>query len=165
MRILTSCFFVLLEAAIVPRVGESAGQISAIEPLSKEWAPLGMVTAVHVLFDKDAGLALRVLEADGSSSVAVNPVTLFVVATNQGTSDLKEYIWRLPKGVARVRKTSVIACGLLIAVDTEVMDNERASLTRKPSNLKLCILDSKHELQSTLTMDEIRDDPSRLMRK
>jgi hypothetical protein len=131
------------------------GEPTAIEPLPKEWAPMAMITGFHSLVHQKSGLVLRVLEADGSSSVAENPVSLFIVATNQGTSDLREHVWRLPRGVARVKKVSASKCGLDILVDMDVANEAQGSVKQKPATISACFIDAKEELQSCLQVSEV----------
>jgi hypothetical protein len=75
----------------------ATGSSQEVKPLPAQWNPLAIITGYHSLVNRKAGLAIRVLEADGSASVADNPVSLFVVATNGGPRILSnisgEYLW------------------------------------------------------------------------
>ena len=96
------------------------GESAEIAPLAgHEAGLLGVVTGLHSVRHKKSGLEARLLEADGSGSVAHDPIALFLVVTNNGTSDLKEHVWRLPRGVARVRGLSETACGVDASVEVD----------------------------------------------
>src|ERR1051325_1941054 len=71
-----------------------------------EVSELAMVTGFHRVTHKASGFDVRLLEADGSATVAWDPVSLFLVVTNNGTTDSERRIWRLPRGVERVRGMS-----------------------------------------------------------
>jgi hypothetical protein len=124
-----------------------------VAPLSEEWNPLTMITGFHSVSNKKARLAIRVLEADGSASVAENPVSLFVVATNGGTSDVKQHVWRLPGGVERVKKVSASKCG----VDIQAEIDDAASSEpggRAAIVIKACFIRGDGELESQLRIEE-----------
>ncbi len=128
---------------------------TAVEALTgQEWQKLAMITAVHSVRDKKAGLAMRVLEADGSSSVAENPVSLFVVATNDGTSDVDEHIWMLPAGVAKVIRVSACRCGVEIAADVEGEPSEPGAPGRiSRSTIRACFRDNHGRMGTKLTVE------------
>ena len=148
------CKVFLIAGIVALGPGGVHGESPTIEPLPKEWAPLAMITGFHSLVHKKSGLVLRVLEADGSSSAAENPVSLFIVATNQGTSDLREYVWKLPRGVARVKKVTSSTCGLDIVADVDAADGEQRVVGQKPRVIKACFVDAKGELESHLRLLE-----------
>jgi hypothetical protein len=100
-----------------------------------------------------ARLELRVLEADGSESVAHDPVQIFVVATNRGTGDLRMHVWRLPRTVAVIRAVKLTGCGLEIAVDIDDRDDDDDDSFR-PLSLKACFIDERGHLQSELQLSE-----------
>jgi hypothetical protein len=66
-------------------------------PEGPEGKVLGRVTGFHSVRHKKFGLEARLLEADGSPSVGENPVALYLVVTNNGTSDLVERVWHMPR--------------------------------------------------------------------
>jgi hypothetical protein len=134
---------------------------NTLAPLSKEWAPLAMITKLHSLAHRKSGLTVRVLESDGSASVAENPISLFVVATNGGTSDLREYVWRLPGGVARLKKLLPSECGVDIAAEIDVQDSERGVSKKRSVVMKACFIDSKGTLESQLKLDDGSVAPAR----
>src|SRR5437763_5831259 len=80
----------------------SRGQ-EAIKPLGAEWVTLAIITDFHQVFDKQNELEVRLLEADGSATVAMNPVALYVVITNSSSAaDLQSHVWLLPQRVSKV---------------------------------------------------------------
>jgi hypothetical protein len=125
-----------------------------VAPLSKEWAPLGMITNLHTLVHKKSGLTIRVLEADGSGSVAEDPISLFIVATNRGTSDLREHVWRLPHGLARLKKVVASKCGVDIVGEVDVPDGEQGLSKKKAVVVKSCFIGPTGELESQLKVDD-----------
>jgi hypothetical protein len=113
---------------------------------------LRLVTGYHSIRHKRSRLEVRFLEVDGSASVAQDPIALFLVVTNNLTSDLKEHLWRLPRGVARVRSLYETTCG----VDVDVDVDGPGEPTPKPvlRVLHLCFLSKDGELASTLQFSD-----------
>ena len=110
-----------------------------------------MVTGFHSVSNGKLGLAMRVLEADGSASVAENPVLLFVVVTNQGTSNLEERIWRLPQGVARVREATACKCGLKITAEVDGGDGKPGAAGAKSRvTIRACFVNDEGGIESKL---------------
>jgi hypothetical protein len=134
-------------------VGWTSG--TAVDPLQgQEWQTLAIVTGFHSVSNGKLGLAVRVLEADGSASVVENPVSLFVVVTNRGTSDLEERIWRLPQGVAQVRKVTACKCGLKIAAEVDSGDGKPgAAGARSRATIRACFLNDKGGIESKLRVE------------
>lgn len=48
----------------------------------KEFSALELVTGLHTHFDEDLKFEFRIIEIEGSSSVALNPIYLYFVASN-----------------------------------------------------------------------------------
>jgi hypothetical protein len=122
--------------------------------VEKEWEALGMVTGFHSVVHKKTRLEARLLEADGSASVAHDPVALFLVVTNNGTSDNIERIWRLPRGVAAVRGVSARDCGIDVRVYVDKFDKEERVSGRTPRTLRLCFLSTDGKMEQSLRMTE-----------
>ncbi len=123
-----------------------------------EWSVLGFVTGVHPVPLKKAGLEARVVESGGS--VARDPVTLFLVVTNNGSSDRVDRIWRVPRTVARFRNIAAAACGVDVAVDVQNPNGDApnagdpvARTVRK--TLRLCFLSADRKLEPTLKTSEL----------
>ena len=94
-------------AAITPTPASTAGEKAAAEqegePLQgPEWNLLGRITGFRSVVHKKAGLEARILEADGSATVALDPVTLFLVVTNIEPDGPIERAWRVPRGVTEL---------------------------------------------------------------
>jgi hypothetical protein len=89
-----------------------------------EWEPLTLVTGFHTITEPNSAFQLRVIEANGRATVAINPITLYFVVTNDSSAgDLQQHIWRLPVTVARVKSVSRINSGVRIAASLdEVLD-------------------------------------------
>jgi hypothetical protein len=148
-------FAILVCAGSVEAV---SGTQLAVEPLAqKEWRQLSSVTGFHSLIHRAAGLEVRVIEADASESVALDPVSLFVVATNRLTStDFKGHIWRLPRTVLRVASVVVTACGVEIRAYVDRVSDENRVIGQDPIALKACFIESGRQLTSTLKLSEER---------
>jgi hypothetical protein len=69
----------MLNAATLFVEGEEQ-EVTALQP--DEVPGINEVSAFHSIKSKTNDLAVRVLEADGSATVARNPVELFLVITN-----------------------------------------------------------------------------------
>ena len=73
---------------------------------------------------------MRLLEADGSATAAMNPIDLYLVVTNNlSAGDLQEYIWRLPMRVAKVRSVKRIQSGILISATQGIRDSGKTRET------------------------------------
>jgi hypothetical protein len=101
---------------------------------------LAIVTALHSVSLKTTRLEARVLEADGSASVAENPIMLFLVVSNGGTSDYVGHVWELSKGVSKVRTVKPSACGIELLVDRDVLRDDNRAYLQEPHVLSLCFL-------------------------
>ena len=67
-----------------------------------------LITGLHTHFNKDAGFEYRIIEVDGSSTVAFNPISLYLVVTNNSSGDnLQSRMVTLPRvsAIKRVRFT------------------------------------------------------------
>lgn len=128
------------------------GASTDVAPIEgQEASTLGLLTAMRSMRHKKSGLEVRLLEADGSASVAQDPVALYLVVTNNGTSDLQEHVWRLPRGVARVRSLSETVCGVDVRVE---VDGPGEPIPKaSPRVLHLCFLVDGH-LASKLRFSE-----------
>ena len=154
MRMVFLRFVVVTVGVVLCLSSVSRAEGNTVEPLQgKEWQSLALVTGFHSLSNRKLGFAMRVLEADGSTSIAENPVALFVVVTNQGTSDLDEHVWRLPVRVAQVRKVTGSRCGLEIAAEMEVEGEPGMPGKKSPTTIKACFLNGKGKLDSKLRVE------------
>jgi hypothetical protein len=142
--------------AIALTCGVSVSAAPAVEEVAEEpnVSALAMVTGFHRVNHKASGFEFRLLEADGSASVAWDPIALFVVVTNNGTSDNEQRVWRLPRGVARVRSLVPTACGVDVRVDVDRIKDTLVVGT-DPKVLRLCFLAEKKSLRPTLSVTEI----------
>jgi hypothetical protein len=134
------------------------GASTEVAPIDGQQAStLGMVTGLRSIRHRKSGLEVRLLEADGSASVAEDPVALFLVVTNDGTSDLQKHIWRLPRGVDRVRKLSETACGVDVSVEVDGPGEPnpgKPSPKPIPRVFHLCFLTANGQLLSKLQFSE-----------
>src|SRR5206468_2688357 len=109
-------------------------------------------TGYHSFFDKTHHWEVRVMEADGSITVAYNPLALFLVVTNNSSGgDLQEHIWRLPHGVEKLKNVSALESGLKISAF-------RLGLTdKKTQRAKLVptIITIRYQVRNGLLADKI----------
>jgi hypothetical protein len=115
---------------------------------------LASVTGFRSVKHRKSGLEARLLEADGSASVAQDPVSLFLVVTNNGSSDLVQRAWRIQRGVARVREFVATACGVDAKVDVDRIATDGRVLGRMPKVLHICFLSTAGDLRSKLMVSE-----------
>jgi hypothetical protein len=121
---------VAVVVSILP-VTATASQIVRAEDEKLEL--LTLITGYHSIDDPGKSLQLRILEANGEATVAVNPVTLYLVITNNSSAgDLQQHIWRLPFRVTKVRTIKQIGSGLTVVADAhrvaEVESTERKEI-------------------------------------
>jgi hypothetical protein len=104
--------------ALLCVVGAALAGEQGEEPLTSTQSELlSTVTGIHSVFHKKSGFEVRVLEADGSASVAQNPISLYLIVTNSGSADHLVRVWRLRQSVERVRRLTPTACGIDLHVD------------------------------------------------
>ena len=121
------------------------------EPLDgKEWQALALITGFHAVHNKKAGFDARLLEADGSATVAQDPVALFVVVE----SGVIVHSWRLPRGVARVRSFVATECGAEVRADVDRITAEGEVRGTTPRTLRLCFLSADGRVQDRLRVSE-----------
>ncbi len=150
MRSVSSLLIVVLTGAFSDVSAATVDEVAEAPNVSE----LGMVTGFHRVTHKASGLDVRLLEADGSASVAWDPVSLFLVVTNNGTSDAVQRIWRLPRGVERVRGMSPTTCGVDVSVDVDRIQDTLVAGT-DPKVLHLCFLAENRRLRAKLSVTEV----------
>jgi hypothetical protein len=150
MRSVSSLLIVVLTCGFS---GVSAAALEEVAEASNV-SELALVTGFHRVTHKGSGFDVRLLEADGSASVALDPVSLFLVVTNNGTSDNTQRIWRLPRGVERVRGMSPTTCGVDVLVDVDRIEDTVVA-GRDPKVLHLCFLAENRTLRSKLSVTEV----------
>jgi hypothetical protein len=131
-----------------------AEKVSEVQPADR-WSALRMVTGFHRVVHKKSGVDIRLLEADGSASVAEDPISLFLVVRKDATSELVEKTWRLPQGVARVRALTVATCGADVRVDVDVIREGDPVPGARQTTLRLCFLAPDLTLLPTLDVTEL----------
>jgi hypothetical protein len=68
------------------------------KPAPKEFDSFQLITGFHSHFNKLNGFEFRILEVDGSATVAMNPIYLYLVVTNNSSGDdLQSMIVVLPQ--------------------------------------------------------------------
>ena len=120
----------------------------------KDWQALALITGFHSVQNKKAGFHARLLEADGSATVAWDPVALFLVVRSGETPNTVVHTWRLARGVARVRGFVATKCGADVRVDVDRFDSEGEGHGTRPSTLHLCFLGADGKLQERLRVRE-----------
>lgn len=129
-----------------PVVGNAPAEIAAMNDAQAN--TLSMVTGYHSLAHKRSKLQVRILEDDGSSSVARDPISLYLIVTNNGTSDHQGHVWSLPRSVARYRSMSETSCGVDVRVDVD--GPEEPNPKPRLRLLHLCFLSTDGHLSATL---------------
>ena len=157
MKLVRGITIVVVAVSVVCSLSRSAAadEVEEEQPADK-WSVLGMITGYHSVVHKASGLEVRVLEADGSASVARDPVSLFVVVTNNGTADLEEHVWRLPHGVERVRRLSPTSCGADVQVDVDKIGKGDLVVGSRATTLRLCFLSPTNALLPKLTVTDLK---------
>jgi len=126
-RLLTAHFMrttvcLLIIAALTTFRASSAAE--SVQPLGESWQVLTIVTGFHAFLDKTNSVDVRLIESTGQATVATNPVTLYLVVTNDSSAgDLTEHIWRLPVRVASVRAVRQIKSGIVVSAVQDIKDN------------------------------------------
>jgi hypothetical protein len=138
------------------------GTSAEVVPIEGKQADvLAMVTGLRSIVHEKSGFVVRLLEADGSASVAEDPTALFLVVANAGTSDWLGHVWRLPHGVERVRTLSPTACGVDASVEVDGREQptpSRPSPKRVSRVFHLCFLSADGKLLPKLLFS---DEPKR----
>jgi hypothetical protein len=94
---------------------------------------------------------MRVLEANGEATVAINPITLYFVVTNDSSAgDLQQHIWRLPLTVGRVKSVTGIKAGVRILAVLEAVPN--AGIKERELSILVRYSASNGLLKDTITV-------------
>ena len=149
----TASLAIVAVLLLTPVWGVAAEQ--EVEPLQgSEWRFLGMITGLRSVVHKKSGFVARILEADGSATVAQNPVSLFLVVTNNDPGKPVERAWRIPRGVTRVRRMIASRCGVDVEVDVDRIDDDGQVRGATRRTLQLCFLAGDAKLASKLKVKE-----------
>jgi hypothetical protein len=96
---------------------------------------------------------VRLLEADGSVTVALNPVALYVVITNNSSgADLQHYVWRLPHRVSKVKGVKLSPPILRIRAEIDADPSDSSKKVEKVLSVQYSV--SHRVLSDTLSMSE-----------
>jgi hypothetical protein len=124
-----------------------------IRPLRAEWTSLGIITGFHHAFDKQNHFEVRLLEADGSATVALNPIAMYVVITNNSSAaDLQQYVWRLPHGVRNVKRVRLVGLTLRIRAELDADPFDPSKSVGRELNVRYSV--SNGVLNDTLWVSE-----------
>jgi hypothetical protein len=157
MRLVPRIAFVLAVNVVCSLSRASAAEeIQEAQPVER-WSVLGVITGYRSVVHKASGLEIRVLEADGSASVAWDPVSLFVIVTNHGTSDLVQRVWQVPQGVVRGRSLSPTSCGADLQVDVDKIGKDDVVVGSRAATLRLCFLSPSNTLLPKLTVTGLKE--------
>lgn len=108
--------------AILVSVLPCVGATEVVPALQDDWQLLSQITAFHRIAETDTSFDVRLLESNGQTTVAINPITLyFVVTNNSSAGDLQEHVWRLPVRVAKVKAITPLELGIRIAATLDAM--------------------------------------------
>jgi hypothetical protein len=85
-------------------------------PAPKEFQVLEMVTGLHSKFDKQ-GYEFRIIEMDGSATVGLNPICLYLVVTNNSSGDDEQSkMVQLPQ-VSEIKKVEFLEGDKKVVID------------------------------------------------
>ncbi len=114
----------LLGLGAFPVCGEEPAKEGATVQARGDLDAYQAITAFHNLFLEEPGLEFRILESDASATVAMDPITLFLVITNNEGADYVGGTWQLPFRVSRFQGLGHDEHALVIAAEVDVMDDE-----------------------------------------
>lgn len=114
----------LLGLGVFPASGEEPASVGETVQARGDLEAYQAISALHHLFLEDPGLEFRVLESDASAAVAKDPITLFLVITNNEGADYVGGTWQLPFRVSRFEGLSHDEHALVITAEVDVMDAE-----------------------------------------
>ena len=84
---------------------------------SKEFDSFQLISGFHSHFDKASGFEFRIIEVDGSATVAMNPIYLYLVATNNSSGEaLQSRIVELPE-VSSIKRIHFLDQANTIRID------------------------------------------------
>ena len=113
-------------ATIVAAAGLQIAPAGELTALPEEEIPNALaISGFHSAQDNANKLEIRILEGE-DSNVAKNPVALFVVVTDNASSDDSQtHIWRLAEGVSEVKGIRLTNNGARIAAVVDGQMNEK----------------------------------------
>lgn len=107
-----------------------------VSSLGSEWSKLELITGMHQLTDRSNGLNVRILEADASATVAINPIYLYLVISNDSSGDDRQsYIWLLPNKVEKVEGVTLDEGVIRVRAQVDADPEDRT----KTAQRDLCI--------------------------
>lgn len=131
----------------------SAHGQETIKALGSEWATLAIITDFHHAFDMKNQFEVRLLEADGSATVAMNPIAMYVVITNSSSvADLRNYVWLLPFRASKVKSVQLKAPILEIRAEVDADPFDPSKRAEKIISVRYSV--SHGVLSDTLSMNE-----------
>jgi len=114
----------LLGVGVFPASGEEPASVGETVQARGDLDTYQAITAFHNLFLEEPGLEFRVLESDASATVAKDPITLFLVVTNNEGADYVGGTWELPFRVSRFLDLGHDEHAVVIVAEVDVMDEE-----------------------------------------
>ena len=132
----------------------AAAEDKSVSRLPASYELLSDITAVHRGFHGPASnprLYFKIFEEDGSTTVAVNPVRLILVVSNDESEPPVFGAWALPFGVYKVLRVTASSCG--VNIDAKVDDdwNKSGTLLTKKVRFKVCFVDAENRLKEPIT--------------
>jgi hypothetical protein len=124
-----------------------------VKPLGREWTVFEFITGFHHVFDRDNQFELRVLESDVSATVALNPVYIYLVITNNSSAaDLQRYVWLLPYKVSKVKGVKLLDSVLQIQAEVDADPWNPSKRVRRRLSVRYSV--SHGVLSDTLSVSE-----------
>jgi hypothetical protein len=144
----------LLTVFILCKLLFANSTIADVVPASdNEWQALALVTGFHNASDPNSDFQVRLLESNGKATVAMNPIGLFIVITNNSSAgDLQQHIYRLPITVAQVKRVTPTKFGVFIIATLDAVAN--ASIKPREVDITVRYEVLNGVLKDTITMQQ-----------
>jgi len=143
----------ILAITVALLVLASAHSQETIKPLGGQWATLAIITGFHRAFDTQNQYEVRLLEADGGATVAMNPIAMYLVITNNSSAaDLQYHVWLLPHRVSKVKSVELSPPILRIRAEFDADPSDRSKRVGKVLSVRYGV--SRGVLSDTLLMSE-----------
>jgi hypothetical protein len=157
-RLLALTFAVCEVGVASPQLGD------VIAASDEEWQSLAIVTGFHIVNGPKSNFQARILEANGQATVAINPIALFLVVTNDSSAgDLQQHIWRLPLTVAQVKSVAPTDSGVHIVARLDAVPD--ANVKARDVNVIVRYEVANGVLKNTITVQQEQPKPDNTRNK
>lgn len=131
------------------------GYSQALKEADKSLYNFTHITGFHSHIDKQTGFEYRIIEVDGSATVAINPIYLYLIITNNSAgSDLQTKMLSLPK-VSSIQKIKFSKTRPTITIHAS-FDHPNNKPTKKSIHIQIPIKDNKIPPTIQATIDKLK---------